>query len=120
MNSHRLPYRTVLSACACDHTLEIAAAVENANRSSRETIERLSRENAAQAIELERLRTENARHRRNGLLRLAADLRKPETLLDAAALSLARRSAARDLPGYERPRHWFEGNANGFSDEGSI
>lgn len=118
MNTPRLPYHTVIATgcTSCDHTLEIAQAVENAVRSSRETIERLTIEKDALADEVTRLRTERARGRQ----RLIDDLRKPETLVDAAALSLARMSVARDLPGHER-HDWFDDAVRrGCTDIGAI
>jgi hypothetical protein len=106
-------------------TLETAQAVSSAIASARETVGRLTTENAAQAIEIARLRRENFRHRRNGLKRLAADLRKPETLEELAALRLERAAVDRiiegdSLPGWERPQHWFDADRSGFSDEVSL
>jgi len=97
-------------------TIEIAAAVRDATRASMETISRLTAEN-------DRLQLENARHRRNGMLRLMADLRKPETLIDVATLCMERQEVDRiiegvSLPGWERPRdHIAEGERRGWTDE---
>jgi hypothetical protein len=94
---------------------------DSTTRTALETVEQLRAENAAQADEITRLRAESARHRRNGLLRLMADLRKPDTLVDAAALSLAQMSAARGLPGHERPLDWFEDAVRrGCTDIGAV
>jgi hypothetical protein len=101
-----------------DHTLEIAQAVHNAVRSSLETVTRLTAENAAQAVEIDRLRRENYRHRRQGLLRLAADLRQPEPLYVAALR--AKREEGTSLPGHTLGRDWFENACrNGCTDEGA-
>jgi hypothetical protein len=82
-----------------DPVLETAKAVDNAIKSARETIARLTIENAIQAREIDRLTRENARHRRNGLLRLMADLRKPETLEDIARERMERSQVERILDG---------------------
>jgi hypothetical protein len=107
-----------------DHTLEIAQAVHTAMLAARETISRLTIEKAVQAVEIDRLRRENFRHRRQGLLRLAADLRKSETLLDVAARRMDGEVNSildgESLPGWERGRDWFDTAVrNGCTDEQS-
>jgi hypothetical protein len=53
------------------------------------------------------------------MARLLRDINSSETLLDLVALRL-RRASGVTIPGYEKPKHWFDSNTNGFADEAPL